>query len=167
MTGAGNRSDSGHRPAVAADSSDDEDTARDREREAEEKRKERRRSEAMSAIDLGNIINGTGPIVDDDDDDEESLTNQCYNIPFPTAVGPMGPLGQWGMYAAVPLGNPLAIAQQAMRDAAEWERGIAIDKWLSRRSSVGTPSMPGMGMGLNMNAIGGGGGGGMAWEALH
>ncbi|KAH9959005.1 hypothetical protein BC827DRAFT_1269211 [Russula dissimulans] len=234
---AGNRSNHGHRPAVAADSSDDEDTARDREREAEEKRKERRRSEAKAAIELGNVINGTGPIVDDDDDDDDDDEegqpmnvpprmsmgmgmgmgmNQGHNIPFPTAVGPMGLQGQWGASAAAPFGNPLgdmsmpnllnagaghgfaggmnpaagmnmgpgmvdprallahqqammiakqtyqlAIAQQAMRDAAEeWERGSAIGGWSSGRSSVGTPSMLGMGMGLNMNAGGGGSMGG-------
>ncbi|KAH9166928.1 hypothetical protein EDB89DRAFT_2128049 [Lactarius sanguifluus] len=52
-----------------ADSSDDEASLRDRERRAEEKRKERRRGEAKAAIELGKVINGTGPIDDDDDDD--------------------------------------------------------------------------------------------------
>ncbi|RDB19309.1 hypothetical protein Hypma_013440 [Hypsizygus marmoreus] len=37
--------------------------------EGEERRRERRRSEAKAAIELGNVINGRGPIVDDDDDD--------------------------------------------------------------------------------------------------
>jgi hypothetical protein len=33
--------------------------------------------------------------------------NPGYNIPFPTAVGPMGLQGQWGASAAAPFGNPL------------------------------------------------------------
>ncbi len=57
----------------------------------------------------------------------------------------------------------LAVAQQAMRDAAdEWERGSAISGWTGGRSSVSTPNILNMGMGLNMNMnMGGGGGGGM------
>ncbi|KAJ6617386.1 hypothetical protein B0H10DRAFT_1315204 [Mycena sp. CBHHK59/15] len=35
----------------------------------EERRRERRRSEAKAAIELGNVINGRGPIADDDDED--------------------------------------------------------------------------------------------------
>ena len=51
----------------------------------------------------------------------------------------------------------LAVAQQAMRDAAdEWERGSAISGWGGgSRSSVAAPSVLGMGMnmgGMNMNA---------------
>jgi len=57
----------------------------------------------------------------------------------------------------------LAVAQQAMRDAAdEWERGSAISGWTSGRSSAGASNMLGMGMGMNMNMnmnTGGGGGG--------
>jgi hypothetical protein len=53
----------------------------------------------------------------------------------------------------------LAVAQQAMRDAAdEWERGSAISGWTGGRSSVSTPNILNMGMGLNMNVGGGGGG---------
>ncbi|KAF9469533.1 hypothetical protein BDZ94DRAFT_1242627 [Collybia nuda] len=37
--------------------------------EGEERRRERRRSEAKAAIELGNVINGRGPLVEDDDDD--------------------------------------------------------------------------------------------------
>ena len=57
----------------------------------------------------------------------------------------------------------LAVAQQAMRDAAdEWERGSAMSGWTGGRSSASTPNMLSMGMGLNMNMnMGGGGGGGM------
>ena len=56
----------------------------------------------------------------------------------------------------------LAVAQQAMRDAAdEWERGSAMSGWTGGRSSVSTPNMLNMGMGMNMNMnMGGGGGGG-------
>jgi hypothetical protein len=53
----------------------------------------------------------------------------------------------------------LAVAQQAMRDAAdEWERGSAISGWTGGRSSASTPNMLNMGMGMNMNMGGGGGG---------
>jgi hypothetical protein len=56
----------------------------------------------------------------------------------------------------------LAVAQQAMRDAAdEWERGSAISGWTGGRSSASTPNMLNMGMGMNMNMNMGGGGGGM------
>ncbi len=52
----------------------------------------------------------------------------------------------------------LAVAQQAMQDAAEeWERGSALSGWTGGRSSASTPNMLNMGMGMNM----GGGGGGM------
>jgi len=59
----------------------------------------------------------------------------------------------------------LAVAQQAMRDAAEeWERGSAISGWSGARSSASMPNMLNMGMGtglnMNMNMGGGGGGGG-------
>src|SRR6266852_4933563 len=54
----------------------------------------------------------------------------------------------------------LAVAQQAMRDAAdEWERGSAMSGWTGGRSSASTPSMLNRGMGLNMNMNMGGGGG--------
>ena len=56
----------------------------------------------------------------------------------------------------------LAVAQQAMRDAAdEWERGSAMSGWTGGRSSASTPNMLNMGMGMNMNMAGGGGAGGM------
>ena len=57
----------------------------------------------------------------------------------------------------------LAVAQQAMRDAAdEWERGSAVSGWTGGRSSASTPNMLNMGMGMNMNMntnMGGGMGG--------
>ena len=56
----------------------------------------------------------------------------------------------------------LAVAQQAMRDAAdEWERGSAMSGWTGGRSSASAPNMLNMGMGMNMNTNMGGGGGGM------
>ncbi|KAI9444548.1 hypothetical protein H4582DRAFT_1909667, partial [Lactarius indigo] len=51
----------------------------------------------------------------------------------------------------------LAVAQQAMRDAAdEWERGSAISGWGggSGRSSIAAPSVLGMGMNMGMNMNG-------------
>ena len=80
----------------------------------------------------------------------------------------------------------LAVAQQAMRDAAdEWERGSAISGWGGgNRSSVAAPSVLGMGMGMGMNMnsnvganpfgmppnawpAGGGGGGGAAARSMY
>ncbi|KAK7464277.1 hypothetical protein VKT23_006443 [Stygiomarasmius scandens] len=55
---------------------------RDTPEEEEERRRERRRTEAKAAIDLGNVINGRGPVVDDDDDD--------LPISQTTAVSTMG-----------------------------------------------------------------------------
>ena len=64
----------------------------------------------------------------------------------------------------------LAVAQQAMRDAAdEWERGSAISGWTGGgRSSVAAPSMLGMGVGMNMpmNMNMGSGGGGSGGNSM-
>jgi len=151
--------------------------------------------------------------------------NPAHNVPFPTALGPMGLQGQWGASAAAHFGDQigglqmqnllnagagprlqggmdaaagmnmgsgmvdprvfavhqqammiakqtyqLAVAQQAMRDAAdEWERGSAISGFTSGgRSSVGAPSMLGMGMGMNMpmNMNMGGGGSGSGGNGM-
>ena len=151
--------------------------------------------------------------------------NPAHNIPFPTALGPMGLQGQWGASAAAHFGDQigglqmqnllnagagprlqggmdaaagmnmgsgmvdprvfavhqqammiakqtyqLAVAQQAMRDAAdEWERGSAISGFTGGgRSSVGAPSMLGMGMGMNMpmNMNMGGGGSGSGGNSM-
>lgn len=49
------------------------------DKEAEQKRRERRRSEAKAAIELGNLINGRGPIDNDHEDDEDAPISQ--NMP--------------------------------------------------------------------------------------
>ncbi|KAF9011211.1 hypothetical protein BDQ17DRAFT_1420623 [Cyathus striatus] len=86
----------------------------------EERRKERRRGEARAAIELGNVINGRGPIVDDDDDDEDDMPiNQAMNARMSTAINPMmGAMpmqqtGGWpgmnmpmGMWPQAPGANP-------------------------------------------------------------
>ncbi|KAI0281251.1 hypothetical protein BGY98DRAFT_226982 [Russula aff. rugulosa BPL654] len=108
--------------AIVSSSSEDEDTARDRERDAEEKRKTRRRTEAKAAIELGNVINGPGPIDDDDDDDDDDEPpmnvpprmsmamgmgmNAGNNIPFPSG-GTLG-LGQWGASGPTAFGSQLS-----------------------------------------------------------
>ncbi|KAG7100065.1 hypothetical protein E1B28_001849 [Marasmius oreades] len=60
----------------------------------ESKRKERRRGEAKAAIELGNVINGRGPIVEDDDEDlpigQFSNVNSRMNIMNPTLMPPNG-----------------------------------------------------------------------------
>ncbi|KAH9980792.1 hypothetical protein BJV74DRAFT_887552 [Russula compacta] len=162
----------GHGPPVVASSSDDEDTARDRnrEREAEEKRKERRRIEAKAAIELGNVINGPGPIDDDDDDDEVQPMNVPprmsmargmgmnpghHNIPFPTAVGPMGLQGQWGASAAPSFGNQLGnLSMQNLLNGGADPGGMGM--------GMTTGHGAGMNMNMNMNMANMGMGMGMA-----
>ncbi|KAK7695215.1 hypothetical protein QCA50_002405 [Cerrena zonata] len=39
----------------------------------EARRRERRRSEAKAAVELGNIVNGRGPMIADDDDEDAPL----------------------------------------------------------------------------------------------
>ncbi|KDQ31453.1 hypothetical protein PLEOSDRAFT_175853 [Pleurotus ostreatus PC15] len=61
----------------------------------EQRRKERRRSEAKAAIELGNVINGRGPIVDDDEDDDQPI-NQVYGA-------------RMGMNSMMPGGMPMGM----------------------------------------------------------
>ncbi|CAA7265882.1 unnamed protein product [Cyclocybe aegerita] len=60
------------------------------EDDREVRRRERRRSEAKAAIELGNIVNGPGPIVSDDDDDMP--INQAMSTRM-SAVNPMMAMG--------------------------------------------------------------------------
>ncbi|KAI3619298.1 hypothetical protein WG66_012875 [Moniliophthora roreri] len=72
----------------------------------ESKRKERQRSEAKAAIELGNVINGRGPIVDDDDDDLPISQHPNARM---NAVNPMMmPGGQMfpGPFGPTPTGWP-------------------------------------------------------------
>jgi serine/arginine repetitive matrix protein 2 len=99
---------------------------------------------------LGNVINGPGPIIDDDEDDDEEEQpmnvpprmsmamgmNQNHNIPFPTGVGSMGTQGQWGPSAATHFGNPLG--NLSMHDLAHAGTG-------------GNLGNMGMASGMNMN----------------
>lgn len=155
-----------HGPAVVADSSDEEATLRGRERKAEEKRKERRRSEAKAAIELGKVINGTGPIEDDDDDDEDEDEDDGRrpmnvpprmsmamgmgmnrNVPFPSAVPQMGLQGQWNPSAGAqqPFANPLGSLSMQNLLSAGAGAGVGMG---------GGMNMPG-GMNMNMNMGGG------------
>ncbi|KAJ7146575.1 hypothetical protein C8R44DRAFT_757815 [Mycena epipterygia] len=74
----------------------------------EERRRERRRSEARAAIELGNVINGRGPIADDDEDgdqdsdDDLPITQSRMNPMMGNVAGPMGmgmniPMNNMGM----------------------------------------------------------------------
>ncbi|KAF9446277.1 hypothetical protein P691DRAFT_804414 [Macrolepiota fuliginosa MF-IS2] len=63
----------------------------------EARRRERRRSEAKAAIELGNVINGPGPVVSDDEDDLP--INQTTNARM-SAVNPM-----------MAMGNPMQMQQ--------------------------------------------------------
>ncbi|PPQ99569.1 hypothetical protein CVT24_005357 [Panaeolus cyanescens] len=63
------------------------------EDDKEVRRRERRRSEARAAIELGNVINGRGPVVSDDDEDVP-LNNQMPVNPMMAQAGQMpGPMG--------------------------------------------------------------------------
>ncbi|KAH9058273.1 hypothetical protein EDB87DRAFT_1685411 [Lactarius vividus] len=148
-----------HGPVVAADSSDEEASLRDRERQAEEKRKERRRGEAKAAIELGNVINGTGPIDDDDDggeddDDDDRPMNvpprmsmamgmgMNRNVPFPSA--PMGFQGQWPASASAPQPFANQFSSQSMQNL------------LGANAGAGMNMAAGMNMNPNMNMGGSG-----------
>ncbi|KAH9070730.1 hypothetical protein EDB83DRAFT_2517874 [Lactarius deliciosus] len=152
-----------HGPVVAADSSDEEATLRDRERQAEEKRKERRRGEAKAAIELGKVINGTGPIDDDDDDDngeddedDDRPMNvpprmsmamgmgmgMSRNVPFPSA--PMGFQGQWPASASAP------------QPFANQFSGQSMQNLLGANAGAGMNMAAGMNMNPNMNMGGAG-----------
>ncbi|KAJ7154335.1 hypothetical protein C8R43DRAFT_440321 [Mycena crocata] len=63
----------------------------------EERRRERRRSEARAAIELGNVINGRGPIADEDEDEDDddvpinqTRMNTMGNMGMSTMGSPMG-----------------------------------------------------------------------------
>ncbi|KAH9030302.1 hypothetical protein EDB84DRAFT_1562601 [Lactarius hengduanensis] len=150
-----------HGPVVAADSSDEEVSLRNRERQAEEKRKERRRGEAKAAIELGKVINGTGPIDDDDDDnngeddeDDDRPMNvpprmsmamgmgMSRNVPFPSA--PMGFQGQWPASASAPQPFANQFSSQSMQNL------------LGASAGAGMNMAAGMNMNPNMNMGGGG-----------
>ncbi|KAF8633570.1 hypothetical protein AX15_001367 [Amanita polypyramis BW_CC] len=90
----------------------------------EEKRRERRRSEARAAIELGNVINGRGP-VDDDDEDENMPINQSMQAHM-AAMNPMMGVGSGAhpmQMGSVPSwngnwGNPMG--QQQMLNAPQF-----------------------------------------------
>ncbi|KAL0951992.1 hypothetical protein HGRIS_008646 [Hohenbuehelia grisea] len=95
--------------------------------EEEARRKERRRSEAKAAIELGNVINGRGPIMDDEDDedDENQPINQAYggrmgmmkNMmgmgPTPMSM-PMGSPGGWNVMGGWPQAPSAMLPSQFM-----------------------------------------------------
>ncbi|TFK42083.1 hypothetical protein BDQ12DRAFT_703504 [Crucibulum laeve] len=75
----------------------DEDSAKESpdSSDPEERRRERRRGEARAAIELGNVINGRGPIDDDDDDDDDMPINQTLNARM-SNMNPMMMQPSWG-----------------------------------------------------------------------
>ncbi|KAJ6530674.1 hypothetical protein B0H19DRAFT_1273665 [Mycena capillaripes] len=86
----------------------------------EERRRERRRSEARAAIELGNVINGRGPIADDDDDEggdseEDVPIGQQQQQMMMGGMNPMGmgmgmgmPMNSMGMMGGMnPMGMPM------------------------------------------------------------
>ncbi|TFK70078.1 hypothetical protein BDN72DRAFT_896768 [Pluteus cervinus] len=70
--------------------------------DSEARRRERRRSEAKAAIELGNVINGRGPIMDDDDEDDLPV-NQARQARM-GGVNPMMGMGMQGMQMGMPMG---------------------------------------------------------------
>ncbi|KAJ1302576.1 hypothetical protein OPQ81_002893 [Rhizoctonia solani] len=75
-------SSSGKAPLTPRDGSES-----GRGRSDEARRKERRRSEAKKSVELGNVINGPGPIADDDDEDSMSMHHSQMGH---AAMGMMG-----------------------------------------------------------------------------
>ncbi|KAJ4470865.1 hypothetical protein J3R30DRAFT_1132063 [Lentinula aciculospora] len=75
----------------------------------EARRKERRRSEARAAIELGNTINGPGPILDDDEDEDMPISQTTG--PRMNGMSPMmmnGPIPNMsGMLSPQMTGNPM------------------------------------------------------------
>ncbi|KDQ62925.1 hypothetical protein JAAARDRAFT_44009 [Jaapia argillacea MUCL 33604] len=59
----------------------------------ENRRRERRRSEAKAAIELGNIVNGRGPMLDDDDDDEDPRMSTNMGPRMQQMMNPMMGMG--------------------------------------------------------------------------
>ncbi|KAI8981301.1 hypothetical protein BD414DRAFT_96450 [Trametes punicea] len=76
----------------------DRDTDKNEGSDPEERRRrERRRSEAKAALELGKIVNGTGPISTDDDDEDAGIENMgprmsMFSPMMPAGMGPMGPI---------------------------------------------------------------------------
>ncbi|CAK5282341.1 unnamed protein product [Mycena citricolor] len=124
----------------------------------DEKRRERRRSEARAAIELGNVINGRGPVLHDEDEEEDRPVMRPGQ-PQPMMVNPMMmPMGfgtpspGWpGMpspsqFMMPPPADPsfMAAHQQAMMYAkqayqmavAQQAMAVAAEEW-ERGSSVG------------------------------
>ncbi|KXN85740.1 hypothetical protein AN958_10923 [Leucoagaricus sp. SymC.cos] len=94
--------------------------SRDHEDEAdvEVRRKERRRGEAKAAIELGNVINGPGPVVSDDEDDLP--IDQAMNTRM-SAVNPM-----------MTVGNPMQMQMQMSYNSAPGSpatRGANLPTW--------------------------------------
>ncbi|KAG6860862.1 hypothetical protein C0995_006726 [Termitomyces sp. Mi166 len=84
--------------------------------DGEERRKERRRSEAKAAIELGNVINGRGPIVDDDDDDlpinQTMASAQARRM---STLNPMmGGMPGWNMNMNMSGMNPMSVNSMNM-----------------------------------------------------
>lgn len=161
-----------HGPAVAAESSDDEASLRGRERQAEEKRKERRRGEAKAAIELGKVINGTGPIDDGDDNDDDDENDDRpmnvpprmsmgmgmgmnRNVPFPSAAAPMGFQGQWTASAGAPPPFANQLGRLSMQNLLSGSAGAGMGL------GGGMDMTAGMNMNLNMGVGGMGVGVGM------
>ncbi|KAK0185267.1 hypothetical protein F5146DRAFT_1144473 [Armillaria mellea] len=106
----------------------------------ETRRRDRRRDEAKAAIELGNVINGRGPIVDDDEEDTPinqitsarmSTMGPMMGAPMPLPdglrssrawyMGPLPPAGDPAFFAAhqhammyAKQAYQMAVAQQAM-----------------------------------------------------
>ncbi|KAJ7622592.1 hypothetical protein DFH06DRAFT_1447534 [Mycena polygramma] len=93
----------------------------------EERRRERRRSEARAAIELGNVINGRGPIADEDDeggvdsDDDVPINQQQRLNPMMSGANmnpmmgmnmPMGNMGNMGM--GMPMNMGMNVPQMNM-----------------------------------------------------
>ncbi|TFK56430.1 hypothetical protein OE88DRAFT_1640383 [Heliocybe sulcata] len=61
-------------------------------KQAEQKRKERRRSEAKAAIELGNLVNGRGPVDNEDEEDEDAPIGAANMGPRMNMLNPPNPM---------------------------------------------------------------------------
>ncbi|GLB43641.1 hypothetical protein LshimejAT787_1401530 [Lyophyllum shimeji] len=94
--------------------------------EGEERRKERRRSEAKAAIELGNVINGRGPVVDDDDDDDLPINQTLGGGARMSTLNPM-----MAMNAPMPFGPGMSPGWNGMNMMGQGPGMFAPGQFLS------------------------------------
>ncbi|KAF8167594.1 hypothetical protein B0H34DRAFT_803773 [Crassisporium funariophilum] len=146
----------------------------------EERRRERRRSEAKAAIELGNVINGPGPIVDDEEDNIPVTQNMN---PRMSTLSPMMAMGNpvamqmgfggvspgWGANMGQPMLSPAQFMMPPPADPnffAAHQQAMMIAKQ-AYQMAVAQQAMAAAGdeweRGSAVGGYGGGGGGGSVY----